>query len=259
MTGKIIEERDGHVVRLTMDNVAKRNAISQAMWLELGDRLQVLNADAQLRCIVLRGAGTLAFGSGADIEEFEQLRSSKEKGIAFGQQAHRAMQLLKACPVPTLAAIQGACIGGGLELAACCDIRIASADAKFGIPIARLGGVLAYPELEALLAIATPSVAYELLFEGRVLDAAQAAAKGLIARSVASDEFEAEIARSVKNIAELAPLSARWHKQFIARLATRQPLDEAQRNEAYDCFDTEDFQEGFKAFLEKRKPVFKGQ
>lgn len=259
MTGKITEERDGHVARLLIDNTAKRNAISQAMWVELADRLEVLNADEQLRCIVVRGAGALAFGSGADIEEFEQLRSSKEKGIAFGKQAHRAMQLLKSCPVPTLAAIQGACIGGGLELAACCDIRIASNDAKFGIPIGRLGGVLAYPELEALLAIATPSVAYELLFEGRVLNAEQAYVKGLIARSVPGEEFEAEIARSVKNIAELAPLSARWHKQFIARLGSRQPLDEAQRNQAYDCFDTEDFQEGFKAFLEKRKPVFKGQ
>lgn len=258
MTGKITEQRSGHVAYLTIDNSAKRNAISQAMWLELGEKLQALNADAELRCIVLRGAGTLAFGSGADIEEFEQLRSSKEKGIAFGQQAHRAMRLLKTSPVPTLAAIQGACIGGGMELAACCDIRIASDDAKFGIPIARLGGVLAYPELEALLAIATPSVAYELLFEGRVLTAEQAYVKGLIARSVPADTFDAEIARSVKSIAELAPLSARWHKQFIARLNQRQPLDEAQRNEAYDCFDTQDFQEGFKAFLEKRKPVFKG-
>lgn len=258
MTGKITEERSSHVATLVIDNTAKRNAISQAMWVELGERLEVLNADAQLRCVVVRGAGSLAFGSGADIEEFEQLRSSKEKGIAFGRQAHRAMQLLKACPVPTLAAIQGACIGGGMELAACCDIRIASEDAKFGIPIGRLGGVLAYPELEALLAIATPSVAYELLFEGRILTAGQAYVKGLIARSVPSETFDAEIARSVGNIAELAPLSARWHKQFIARLATRQPLDEAQRNQAYDCFDTQDFQEGFKAFLEKRKPVFKG-
>ncbi len=260
MSGTITLQRDEHVVTLIIDNEAKRNAISQRMWVALADHLQRLTQDASLRCIVLRGAGTQAFGSGADIDEFEELRSTKEKGIAFGKQAHRAMQALRDSAVPTLAAIRGACGGGGLESAACGDRRIASADARFGIPIARLGGVLAYPELEALLGAVGPQVALELLLEGRLLDAREAYAKGLVTRVVPADAWEGEIASSAARIAALAPLSARWHKRFIRRLqAQAEPLSQAEQEEGYACFDTQDFVEGYRAFLDKRSAVFQGK
>jgi len=260
MSGKITLQRDEHVVTLVIDNESKRNAISQRMWVELADHLHTLTQDTSLRCIVLRGAGTQAFGSGADIDEFEELRSTKEKGIAFGKQAHKAMQALRENAVPTLAAIRGACVGGGLEIAACCDLRIASADARFGIPIARLGGVLAYPEMQALLGAVSPQVALELLLEGRLLDANEAYVKGLVTRVVPTDEWDAEITTSVERIAGLAPLSSRWHKQFIRRLqAQAEPLSSAEVEEGYACFDTQDFVEGYRAFLEKRRAVFQGK
>lgn len=260
MSGKITLQRDEHVVTLVIDNESKRNAISQRMWVELADHLHTLTQDTSLRCIVLRGAGTQAFGSGADIDEFEELRSTKEKGIAFGKQAHKAMQALRENAVPTLAAIRGACVGGGLEIAACCDLRIASADARFGIPIARLGGVLAYPEMQALLGAVSPQVALELLLEGRLLDANEAYVKGLVTRVVPTDDWDAEIATSVERIAGLAPLSSRWHKQFIRRLqAQAEPLSPAEVEEGYACFDTQDFVEGYRAFLEKRRAVFQGK
>lgn len=259
MSGQITLSRDGHVATLLIDNVAKRNAISHQMWIDLAEQLEVLVQDSDLRCIVLRGAGTQAFGSGADIDEFEALRSSKEKGIAFAQQAHRAMALLRHCPIPTLAAIRGACVGGGLELAACCDLRLASDDARFGIPIGRLGGVLAYPELEALLHVAGPQVALELLLEGRLLDAQEALSKGLVTRVVPQAAWDEELAQTIARISDLAPLSARWHKKFIARLQSGTPLTDADQQEGYACFDTQDFIEGYRAFLDKRKPVFTGK
>lgn len=260
MSGIITLHRDEHVATLILDNEAKRNAISQSMWVALAEHLHVLTQDASLRCIVLRGAGTQAFGSGADISEFEELRSTKEKGIAFGKQAHQAMRALRESPIPTLAAIRGACVGGGLEIAACCDLRIASDDARFGIPIARLGGVLAYPEMEALLSAVGPQVALELLLEGRLLDAQEACAKGLVTRVVSTDAWEGEIASSVARIAALAPLSSRSHKRFIRRLqAQPEPLSQAEQDEGYACFDTQDFVEGYRAFLDKRSPVFQGK
>lgn len=259
MSGTITLQRAEHVATLVIDNEAKRNAISQRMWLELAAHLEALAQDASLRLIVLRGAGTQAFGSGADIDEFEALRSTKEKGIAFGKQAHRAMQLLRSSAVPTLAAIRGACVGGGLEVASCCDLRIASDDARFGIPIAKLGGVLAFPEMEALLGAVSPQVALELLLEGRLLNAAEAYAKGLLTRVVPAAQWDEEIAQSAARIAALAPLSARWHKQFIRRLQQGTPLTVAEQEEGFACFDTQDFVEGYRAFLEKRSPVFQGK
>lgn len=260
MSGNIVLQREAQVAMLLIDNPAKRNAISQRMWVQLAEHLDALTADPALRCIVLRGAGELAFGSGADIDEFETMRASKTQGIAYAAQAHRAMQALRNSPVPTLAGIRGACVGGGLEIAACCDLRIASDDARLGIPIARLGGVLAYPELEALLAAAGPQVALELLLEGRLLSAADAYAKGLVTRVVPVADWEAEIAASAARIAGLAPLSARWHKQFIRRLqAQAAPLTPAEQEEGYACFDTQDFVEGYRAFIDKRQPEFHGK
>ncbi|WP_182111151.1 enoyl-CoA hydratase/isomerase family protein, partial [Comamonas testosteroni] len=131
MSGKITVARAGPVATITIDNEAKRNALSQAMWIDMGDAMEALAREADLRCIVLRGAGTQAFGSGADIEEFEAIRASREQAIAFARHGHRAMSAVRDCPVPTIAAIRGVCVGGGLELAAGCDLRIASDDARF--------------------------------------------------------------------------------------------------------------------------------
>lgn len=259
MSGDITVIRDQHVGTVTIDNASKRNAMSQAMWIKMGDIIQELSGDAQLRCIVLRGAGGKAFGSGADIEEFEQIRASKEQAVAFARHGHRAMHAVRDCPVPTLAAIQGACVGGGLELAAFCDMRICTEDSRFGIPIARLGATLAYAELEGLMRLAGPTTALELLLEGRVLDAGEALLKGLVNRVLASADFDKEVASVAARICAGAPLSARWHKKFAGRLRRTTPLSEEELAEGYACFDTEDYKIGYQAFLNKETPQFRGK
>ncbi|MEJ8859313.1 enoyl-CoA hydratase-related protein [Variovorax robiniae] len=259
MSGNIIVERDGHVATITIDNPAKRNAMSQAMWIAMGDAVLALSEERDLRCLVLRGAGTEAFGSGADIDEFEQIRSTKEQGIAFGKHGHRAMHAVRDCPIPTVAAIRGVCVGGGLELAAGCDFRISSEDGRFGVPIARLGAVLAYPELEGLVRLAGPQVALELLLEGRVIGAAEAYAKGIVNRVVPASQYDEELKKTIARIVAGAPLSARWHKQFVARLRLPTPLTDAEQQEGYACYDTQDFIEGYQSFLAKRPPAFEGK
>ncbi|HEX7891795.1 MAG TPA: enoyl-CoA hydratase-related protein [Ramlibacter sp.] len=259
MGGSIRVERNGPVATVVIDNPAKRNAMDQAMWIAMGDALLALQEEPQVRCLVLRGAGTEAFGSGADIDEFEKLRATKAQAIAFGKHGHRAMHAVRDCPIPTVAAIRGVCVGGGLELAIGCDIRLASDDAKFGVPIARLGGVLAYPELEGLVRVAGPQVALELLLEGRVIGAAEARAKGVVSRVVPASEFDGELERTVARITAGAPLSARWHKKFVRRLQEARALTASELEEGYACFDTEDFTEGWRSFQAKRPPVFKGR
>ncbi|MDM0108529.1 enoyl-CoA hydratase-related protein [Variovorax sp. J22R24] len=259
MSGTIIVERDGYVATITIDNAAKRNAMSQAMWIAMGDAVLELSAQSDLRCIVLRGAGTEAFGSGADIDEFAAIRSTREQGIAFARHGHRAMHAVRDCPIPTVAAIRGVCVGGGLELAAGCDFRIASDDGRFGVPIARLGAVLAYPELEGLVRLAGPQVALELLLEGRLIGAAEAHAKGIVSRVVPNVQFDDELQKTVSRIVAGAPLSARWHKKFVARLRQGTPVSAHEQEEGYACYDTEDFVEGYRSFLAKEPPAFKGK
>lgn len=259
MVGSIQVARQGRVATITIDNPAKRNAMSQAMWIAMGDAVLALAGDSALRCIVLRGAGAHAFGSGAEIGEFATLRASREAALAFARHGHRAMHALRDCPIPTLAAIRGACVGGALELAAFCDLRLCSDDSRFGVPIARLGATLAYAELEGLVRLAGPVTATELLLEGRIIGAAEAQAKGLVNRSVAADDFEDEVAATVARICANAPLAARWHKRFIARLRSGVAPDEADIAEGYACFDTRDYHTGIAAFLAGTEPAFEGK
>ena len=259
MGGSIDVSHAGHAAYVTIKNPAKRNAMTQAMWIAMGDIMLELGSRRDIRCIVLRGAGEAAFGSGADIEEFRALRADRQQAIAFARDGHRAMQAVRDCPVPTLAAIRGACVGGGLELAAFCDIRIAASDSRFGVPIARLGAVLAYPELEGLVRLAGPVGALEILLEGRLLNADEACRRGLVSRVVDALEFEREVADSVGRIIAGGPLNARWHKKFVARLGCSDPLTEAELDEGYACYDTEDYQIGYQAFLAKQAPEFIGK
>lgn len=259
MTGYVRLSVHGHLATVVIDNPLKRNAMDKSMWVAMGDIFQEL-ATADLRCVVIRGAGDEAFGSGADIDEFESIRSGKEQAVEFARHGHRAMHAVRDCPVPTVAVITGACVGGGLELAAHCDLRIARTDSRFGVPIARLGAVLAYPELAGLINLVGPNIALEMLLEGRLFNAEEAAAKGLVNRIVAPEKFEFEVERTVERILSNAPLSARWHKQFINRLRHHpRPLSEDEMAQGYACYDTEDYQAGFRAFLDKTPPVFKGK
>jgi enoyl-CoA hydratase/carnithine racemase len=259
MSDLIAVSLDGHVATVTLNRPQKLNALTKAMWQGLGDAITRLSGDAALRCIIIRGAGEKAFSPGNDIAEFASERSNAEQARAYGAVMHGTAHALAACPVPLVAQIHGICVGGGLEIASLCDLRICGASSRFGAPIKNLGLVMAYAEMQPLVRLVGPSVALEILLEGRIFGAAEAKDKGLVTRVVADDAVARETAEAVARICEGAPLVARWHKKFARRLADPSPLTAAEADECFECFDTEDFRIGYAAFLDKRKPDFNGR
>jgi enoyl-CoA hydratase/carnithine racemase len=260
VTGRITKEKlEPGIVRVLIDNQAKRNAISVAMWQQLADLFRELDADGQLRCVIVRGAGDEAFGAGADISEFEQTRSSAAQARTYAELVQEALGAIRHCRHPVIAAIRGLCVGGGLELATCTDIRIASAGSRFGIPVKRLGLTVAYDELRPLVELVGRAGALRILLEGDLFGADEALRMGLVTRVVPDAELDDAALASAQKIAEGAPLVARWHKKFVNRLMDPRPLSEEERAESYACFDTEDFRIGSRAFLAKEKPRFTGR
>jgi len=259
MTDLIAVTKDGPIATVVLNRPEKLNALTKAMWSDLGFAIAALSADDALRCIVLRGAGERAFSPGNDIGEFATERANKAQAIAYGAVMRTTAEAIAACRHPLVAQIHGICVGGGLEIAALCDLRICGASSRFGVPIKNLGLVMAYPELAPLARLVGTSVALEILLEGRVFDAAEALQKGLVTRVVPDAGVAAEARATAERIAEGAPLVARWHKRFARRLADPAPLTSAEHDECFDCFDTEDFRIGYAAFLAKQKPRFKGR
>lgn len=259
MAEPILVTRDGAIATVALNNPERLNALNKAMWARLGEVMRELSADDGLRCVVVRGAGEKAFAAGADIAEFAVERADSKQAKPYGNLIHETMQAVARCRHPTVAMIRGACVGGGLEIAAMCDLRIAGQSSRFGIPVNKLGLTMAYGELAGLLALAGKAVALEILLEGRVFDAEEAYRKGLVNRVVPDSQVEAEACAAARRIADGAPLVNRWHKQFIARLAVAAQIPSAEWDEGFACFDTEDYKEGVAAFLAKRKPGFKGK
>jgi enoyl-CoA hydratase len=259
MSDLIELQRDGAIATVVLNRPAKLNALTKPMWHELGATVKRLSADDGVRCIVLRGAGERAFSPGNDIAEFATERGNKAQAIEYGRVMHATATALAECRHPLVAQIHGICVGGGLEIAALCDLRICGTSSRFGVPIKNLGLVMAYAELAPLVRLVGSSVALEILLEGRIFDAAEAKDKGLVTRVVADDRVAAEARETAERIAEGAPLAARWHKKFARRLADPRPLSAQELDECFDCFDTEDFRLGYAAFLAKRKPGFVGR
>ena len=261
MSANVSVAREGAIATVTLSNPGKLNALTVAMWQALTRAMAALSADDALRCVVLRGAGEQAFAAGADIAEFATVRDNVEQGKRYHRElVYGALEALDQCRHPTIAMIHGPCVGGGLEIACQCDLRIAGAAARFGVPINRLGFPIAYDELRALLPVVGRAAALEILIEGRVWSADEAYAKGLLSRVVPDASLEAETRAAAQRIAEGAPLVARWHKRFVRRLTPQPaPLTEAEIEENFAYFNTEDYRIGYEAFIKKKKPKFVGR
>jgi len=249
--------RSGAVATVLLCTPGKLNALSVAHWEALRDALRDLPKQQGVRCIVIRGADG-NFAAGADISEFSSVRANVEQGVLYHEATvGGALAAIAECEVPTLALIEGACVGGGLEIACTCDMRIAGAGSRFGVPINRLGFPLAYGELTAMLGLVSRSVALEILLEGRVFGADEAYAKGLLTRIVPDVDVEKEAYAAAERIAAGSPMAARANKRWIRRLAPiQEALSEDEIRQHFAFFDSADYKEGVRAFLAKTKPQF---
>ena len=261
MTNKLVLEKkiNSYIVEVSLNRPEKLNALTKPMWRELGKIFKKLSKDKNLRCIVIRGKGGKSFSPGNDISEFETQRSSSKLAKAYGVHLHGTLRAIQECPIPTIALIEGICVGGGMEIAACCDLRICGESSRFGVPIKRLGLTMAAKELEALLKITSYSIAMEILLEGKIMNAKEAYKKNLVNRVVADLEVENEVYKSAELISEGAPKVARWHKQFAKEILKTGKVSDKLNNLGYKCYDTEDFKIGYKSFLAKTKPKFKNK
>ncbi len=259
MSDTILVERDRAIATVVLNRPEKLNALTKPMWRRLGEVMTELSLDDTLRCIVLRGAGGKSFAPGNDISKFETDRATAAQAKAYGEILHATLGAIRDCRHPTVALIEGICVGGGLEIAALCDLRICGESSRFGVPINRLGLVMAYDEIAGLASLVGRAAALEILLEGRIFGAREAKDKGLVTRVVPDAEVEREAMATAARIAEGAPLVARWHKKFLRRLDDPAPLTSAERDEGFACFDTEDFRIGTRAVLDKTKPEFKGR
>jgi enoyl-CoA hydratase len=260
MTDKIITRRDDGVGHVVFNNPDKRNAVSLEMWQEVEGALDRFAADEAIRVLVLSGAGDRAFVSGADISKFEEERSGAEAVAHYNATTARIYAKLNSLAKPTIAQITGSCVGGGVALAVCCDLRICGQSSRFGIPAARLGLGYGYAGLKRLVDVIGPAFAKEMFFTARLFSAAEAYDMGLVNRVVPDDQVEGYVRDYARTISANAPLTVGAVKAIIGEAQK----DAAERDLArceqlvQGCFASRDYVEGRQAFLEKRPPRFIG-
>lgn len=258
---RILLRQDGAVATVTINRPAQRNAISFAMWGQLAELMRRLDTDRGVRCIVIAGAGGQAFSAGADIADFEQYRSDSDKGRIYNRAVDGLLETVAEIGTPVISMIQGFAAGGGCELAVATDLRIAAAGSRLGIPVARLGITIGHREMYGLVNLVGKGNALYILLSGRLLDADEALRIGLV-NQVAPPEQLAEVTyRLAAEIAALAPLSHAVNKRTLNQVLAKPALNltPAEAELPLTQFDTRDYQEGYRAFLEKRRPEFIGE
>lgn len=251
--------RDGYVATVTFNRPEARNAFDLSMWRGLRETMEALSADDELRCIVLRGAGTVAFSAGADIVAFQRERGTRAQEDRYTEVFHTGMQSIRLCRHPVVAMMMGHCLGGGAGIATMCDFRVGGEGIRFGITARNLGLFYPYAEIDPVIELAGIGVASEMLIEGRIFDGRTAYEKGLLSRVVPDDRVEAEALALAARIAEGSPLSARFHKAAIRRLRGALPVTPEEVSAVNDFVETEDFRNAVRAFVEKRPPRFAGR
>ena len=262
MDTPILLDRSGSIATVTFNRPDQRNAISYEMWCSLSEIMETLENDSSIRCVVFRGAGDRAFSAGADIKDFDEHRYDSTSAARYARAFESALDRIENVRCPTISAIQGYCVGGGLELATATDIRIAAKGSRFGVPVGRLGLTAGWDELRRMISVAgVPAVKY-LVLSGRIIDIEDAERFGLVTKVVEDDEFEDAVQKLSTQIADGAPLSARDHKVMIRRLSVEpdtEKLSEYDFNLQFRVFDSADFREGVEAFKVKRRPQFRGK
>jgi enoyl-CoA hydratase/carnithine racemase len=259
MPKPVYVESDDAVATIVLNRPEKLNALDLPHWVRIGELVVELHESEAVRCVVIRGVDERAFSAGADIAGFAQHRSSRAQVRAYGEIIETSLTAIRQCRHPVIAAISGICVGGGLELSSACDIRLCGASSRFGVPINRLGLTMSYAELTTLTDIAGTAGALEILLGGDVFDATRAHELGLVSRVTPDGELLETAYSLARRIAERAPLVNRWHKKFIRRLADPAPLTPEELDEGFAAFDSEDYRIGYEAFLDKKKPDFKGR
>jgi len=259
-TDKMLSRRDGRVGYVIFNNPERHNAVSLDMWAATAEILEGFAKDAEVRVVVITGAGGKAFVSGADISKFESERANLEAARAYNKKSEGAYASIAEFPKPTIAMIRGYCIGGGLGLATCCDLRIASDNSRFAVPAAKLGLGYGYSGLKRLVDIVGPAFAKEIFYTARQFDAEEARIMGLVNRVVPSAELESYVKSITDMISANAPLTIKAVKYTVGEVVK----EDSKRNLARSaelveqCFASRDYTEGRTAFMEKRKPAFTG-
>lgn len=263
-TEKMLARVEDGIGWVTFNHPERRNAVSLEMWQALAEIMTAFEADQAVRVVVLTGAGGKAFVSGADISEFEAQRASNEQRESYGQVSGRGFAALGRCSKPVIAMIRGYCIGGGLVIALAADLRFATPGSKFGVPAAKLGLGYDYPGVAALARLVGPARTADILYSARHLPADEALRHGLIDFVVDDAQLESAVTEYAQNVSRNAPLTLRAVKaslQAYARYTQRSERSELDAVEALvkQCYDSEDYREGRRAFMEKRAPNFRGR
>jgi enoyl-CoA hydratase len=248
------------IARITFNRPQARNALTFAMYERLAEICEQVSADRGIRALIIEGAGDKAFAAGTDIGQFKVVETADD-AIGYENRIDRVLTVLESCRVPTIAAVIGACTGGGAAIAACCDIRIASANAKFGFPIARtLGNCLSISSLDRLVALIGPALTKEIIFTARLVEADEAKAAGLVSEVLTdADALRARAQALAETIAANAPLTIEATKEGVARIGRKSREPGEGDDLILKCYLSEDFREGMDAFLNKRPPVWRGK
>ncbi len=249
----------GDIAIVTIDRPEVRNAFNLSMWEGLQTTMEALSADEGTRCVVLRGAGPEAFSAGADINAFEAERGTPETEGVYARIFHTSMQSIRRCRHPVVAEISGYCLGGGAGLATMCDFRVGGEGMRMGITALKLSLWYPYAEIDPIIQLVGTGVATEMLIEGRIFNGREAYEKGLLSRVVPDADVTAEAMALARRVADGAPLAARFHKAAIQKLRGTLPISADEDLAVSDFVQTEDFQNAFRAFRERRKPVWRAR
>jgi enoyl-CoA hydratase/carnithine racemase len=256
----MISKKEDGVGWLILNNPERHNAVSLEMWEAALEIMADFAADPSVRVMIVTGAGGKAFASGADISKFKDERQEAAAVAHYQATTQKAYAALQGMTIPTIAMIRGYCIGGGTAIAVCCDIRVCTENAKFGIPAARLGLGYGLARAQPLVDLVGPAFAKEMFFTARQFDAREAERMGLVNRVVADDQLESAVGEMARTIAANAPLTVRATKLVVGEaVKDASERDVAATERAVEaCFASNDYREGQAAFMEKRKPVFTG-